>query len=168
MPLFILDSSFFIQAHRASYPLDIFPGFWNKMKTLAENGVIISIDKVKDEIFTNDDELKTWIANNLPVHIFKDTQNIQVLNCYKQVIQWAQSRSSQYVQRAIADFMALNSADAWLVAYAASLNEECFLVTQEVSAPGSKSSIKIPDVCIAFNIHYLNIIEMFRRIGETF
>jgi hypothetical protein len=32
MSLFIVDSNFFIQAHRAIYPLDIAKGFWEKVK----------------------------------------------------------------------------------------------------------------------------------------
>jgi hypothetical protein len=44
MAVYVLDSNFFIQAHRATYPLDIATGFWNKVKHLAESGSLISID----------------------------------------------------------------------------------------------------------------------------
>jgi hypothetical protein len=57
MSVFIVDSNFFIQAHRANYPLDIAITFWKKVKELADNGSIVSIDKVKHEIYQNDDEL---------------------------------------------------------------------------------------------------------------
>jgi len=32
MQIYLVDSNFFIQAHRAIYPLDIATGFWNKVK----------------------------------------------------------------------------------------------------------------------------------------
>lgn len=48
MGIYVIDSNFFIQAHRANYPLDIAFSFWNKVKQLAEDGKIISIDKVKN------------------------------------------------------------------------------------------------------------------------
>ena len=48
---YLIDSNFFIQAHRAIYPLDVVPSFWLKAKSLSENGTIQSIDKVKKEIF---------------------------------------------------------------------------------------------------------------------
>lgn len=51
MPVFVIDSSVFIQAHRIHYPIDIAAGFWNKIRNLAHRRSIISIDKVKDELF---------------------------------------------------------------------------------------------------------------------
>ena len=63
MSKFIVDSNFFIQAHRSSYPLDVVESFWVKIKNLASVGTILSIDKVQLEIFDNSahqDELKDW------------------------------------------------------------------------------------------------------------
>lgn len=47
---YVVDTNFFIQAHRTAYPLDVFPGFWKKIRDLANARKIISIDKVKKEI----------------------------------------------------------------------------------------------------------------------
>ena len=41
--IFLVDTNFFIQAHRVSYPLDVVPSFWNKVKNLADNDKIISV-----------------------------------------------------------------------------------------------------------------------------
>jgi hypothetical protein len=57
MGVYIVDSNFFIQAHRDTYPLDVAYSFWDKVKQLAATGKIISIDKVKDEIFDKNDAL---------------------------------------------------------------------------------------------------------------
>ena len=46
MDVYVVDSNFFIEAHRANYPLDIAFSFWNKVKDLANSKIIISIDKV--------------------------------------------------------------------------------------------------------------------------
>lgn len=62
--LFLVDTNFFIQAHRVSYPFDVVPSFWNKVKDLADNDKIFSIDKVKDEIYINEDDLKKWCQSN--------------------------------------------------------------------------------------------------------
>jgi len=64
MSVYVVDSNFFIQAHRASYPLDVATSFWNKVIQLAEEGKIVSIDKVKNEIFKNEDDLKQWCEIN--------------------------------------------------------------------------------------------------------
>lgn len=69
MSKFIVDSNFFIQAHRSIYPLDVVQSFWTKIKSLADKGTILSIDKVKKEIYDNsshEDELKIWCEANLP------------------------------------------------------------------------------------------------------
>jgi len=62
--MFIVDSNFFIQAHRANYPLDVANSFWAKIKEFVDEGSILSIDKVRDEIYLNDDELKVWCEMN--------------------------------------------------------------------------------------------------------
>lgn len=73
MEIFIVDSNFFIQAHRSIYPLDIAIGFWNKVKQLAHAGLLFSIDKVKDELYDKNDELEVWCKNNLPENFFIDS-----------------------------------------------------------------------------------------------
>ena len=63
MSKYIVDSNFFIQAHRSIYPLDVVQSFWVKVNELSRNGTIVSIDKVKKEIYDNsshEDELKIW------------------------------------------------------------------------------------------------------------
>jgi hypothetical protein len=60
MSIFVVDSIFFIQAHRMVYPLDVVVSFWEVLRKLANDGFIISIDKVKNEIYQNNDELKLW------------------------------------------------------------------------------------------------------------
>ena len=67
---FLIDSNFFIEAHRTSYPFDVVPSFWVKVKELADNGKIISIDKVQKELMKNNDELSQWCLNNLPSNFF--------------------------------------------------------------------------------------------------
>ena len=147
-----------------SNPLDVAESFWNKVKELAKNGKIISIDKVKKEIYSNEDDLKKWCEANLPDNFFKDTTSI--LTTYSQIVGWAVSKSAQYNQQALNTFLDADEADAWLVAYA--LENNLKVVTNEVPAPFSKTSIKIPDVCLAFKVPYLNPMGMFREMGERY
>ncbi len=164
MSPFLVDANFFIQAHRAIYPLDVATSFWIKVKELAGNGTIISIDKVRNEIYQNEDDLKTWCLENLPNDFFKSTDT--VIGEYSQLAIWANARSGHYKREAIDEFLDANIADAWLVAFGK--NKNLSLITYEKSEPNSKKKIKIPDVCIAFNVTYLNTIEMFRQLGESF
>ncbi len=57
MDVYVVDSNFFIDAHRTTYPLDIAFSFWSKVKLLADAGRIISIDKVRNELYDKNDAL---------------------------------------------------------------------------------------------------------------
>ena len=166
MSVYVVDSNFFIQAHRSSYPFDIATSFWNKIIRLAENGTIISIDKVKNEIFKNDDELKQWCEINLPDNFFRDSSTI--ISEYKIIASWAASKTNQYLPNALSEFLDADEADAWLIAYALTDKSNYIIVTHELSEPNRKNKIKIPDVCIVHGISYCNTIEMLRQLGERF
>ena len=166
MSIYVVDSNFFIEAHRTTYPLDVAHSFWNKVKQLAEDGKIISVDKVKKELYGHEDALKTWCVDNLPEDFFKDTT--QVMPQYGQIAVWAASRSSHYLPHALAEFLDADEADAHIIAYALSDNANTIITTQEISEPNRKNKVKIPEVCNALGVQYCNTIVMFRQLGETF
>lgn len=166
MAVFVVDSNFFIEAHRITYPLDIAIGFWNKVQKLANAGAIVSIDKVKQELYDRNDELEAWCRANLPEDFFKSTA--EVMFEYGMVMTWATSKSEHYLPYALKEFLDADEADAFLVAFCLADRSGRKVVTQEVSEPKRKSKVKIPDACIALNVSYVNTIEMFRLLGETF
>lgn len=164
VPPFLLDSNFFIQAYRFHYPLDVVPGFWMKIKELAENGSIISIDKVQQEIFQNKDDLTAWCKANLPDDFFKDSST--VLSGYTKIIAWASGRTPQYTRAALNEFMDADEADAWLVAYA--LANKNSIVTHETSEPRRLSKVKLPDAASPFGVKCYTTVDLFRELKETF
>jgi hypothetical protein len=162
----LLDSNFFIQAHRAYYPLDVILSFWVKIKQLADDGIIKSIDKVKNEIYSkasHEDELKVWCKNNLPKDFFLDTSSS--INDYTDIVVWANSMSSFYQLSAIEEFLSADLADPWLVAHAKA--NDYTIVTYEKSEPNRKSRIKIPEVCNQFGVRYINTVELIRELNES-
>lgn len=166
MRLYIVDSNFFIQAHRAYYPLDVIKSFWSKISLLAAQGKIKSIDKVQTEIYDNashEDELKAWCQNNLPDEFFLNSENS--IGNYAQIAQWANSMSHQYHKNAIDEFLEARLADLWLVSFA--LGKEITIVTYEKSEPNIKRKIKIPEVCNQFGVRYIHTIEMLRELKEV-
>lgn len=167
MNKFIIDSNFLIQAHRSIYPLDVVLSFWNKVNELSTSNVIVSIDKVKTEIYDNsshEDELKVWCQDNLPTDFFIDTSS--VLSNYISIVNWVNSMSHHYNQRAIAEFLSTDLADPWLVAFAMSNNWT--IVTYETSEPNRKSRVKIPEVCRQFGVRWIDTIQMMRELNQTF
>lgn len=166
MSVYVVDSNFFIQAHRTSYPFDVASSFWGKIITLAEHGKIVSIDKVKNEIYKNDDELKQWCEINLPDNFFRDTTTL--LSSYATIASWAAARSSHYLPNALSEFLDAEEADAWLTSYALADIANRIVVTHELSEPMRRNKVKIPDVCLAHGVQYCNTIQMLRQLGERF
>jgi hypothetical protein len=166
MAIYIVDSNFFIQAHRTTYPLDVAIGFWNKIRKLADSRLIVSIDKVKKEIYNKNDALKSWCKLHLPPDFFRSTDDL--LDEYGKVTSWALSRRNHYLPNALNEFLDADEADAFIIAYCLSEPAYKILVTYETSEPGRKNKIKIPDCCIALGVSYTNPIQMFRQLGETF
>lgn len=166
MKVYVVDSNFFIQAHRATYPLDVAKSFWLKVHELAKSGTIISIDKVKKELFDKNDDLEDWCKNNLPDDFFKDSSI--ALSQYSQISSWATSKNDHYLPNAINEFLDVDEADAFLVAYVLKDVQNLVLVTHEVSDPNRKNKIKMPEPCNHFDVTFMNTIEMFRELGLTF
>lgn len=166
MAEYLVDSNFFIQASRFHYPLDIATGFWSKVKELANDEKLISIDKVQSELEEGMDDLWDWCMNELPANFFKGTRSTEVVNNYALVVNWAQSRSHHFLPKVIEEFMGEDEADAWLVAYANAYQLK--IVTYEVSAPLAKARIKIPEACDGVGATYCNPMEMFRTLSVKF
>lgn len=158
---FLLDSNFFIEAYRVSYPFDVVPTFWIKVKELAEQGKIISIDKVKKELLLNKDELSQWIVEMLPESFFKDTAT--VIPNYALLTNWVFSKSSQYTQAAISEFLGADEADAWLIAYAMTFGNQ--IVTHETSNPNSKKRVMLPDAATPHGVYCIKTIDLFRALS---
>lgn len=168
MPIYVLDTNFFIQAHRAYYPLDVVPSFWDKLKQLADDGKVISIDKVRDEIYHGNDELTGWCKTNLPEIFFRSTIEPGPIEKYRQVVQWTTSKTDHYSQEAIDEFMEAKNADAFLISFAMEDASNRVLVTYEVSQPNRKNRIKIPEPCLELQVRFIKPLDMLRELGESF
>lgn len=163
--VYVVDTNFFIQAHRVSYPIDVVPSFWNKVRELSDAGTIISIDKVKKEIYNNEDELKDWCVNNLSSEFWKDSNKNSLE--YAKIAAWGASQTNRYTQNAIQEFLGADEADTFLMAFTLADLVNRKIVTYERSS-NKKNKVKIPDVCAVFGILYLEPIAMFRELGVKF
>lgn len=158
---YLIDANIFIEAHLGSYPLDVVPSFWKEIARLAHAGDICSIDKVKAEIFKNDDDLSEWCEKNLPDNFFKDS-TVSIRE-YTEVAKWANSKKDHYKETARRIFLDAQRADAWLAAFAK--KEGMTVVTLEKSNPESKKNIKLPDACNAVDVPSMNTIALLRIKG---
>lgn len=165
---YILDANCFITQHRGGYnPLDVAISFWNKIQELSNKDAICSLDKVRDELYGNDDELKQWIKNNLPKTFFLPFASEPTLSMLTNVSSWANSHN-EYNNSAKKKFLKADKADLYLTAFAASFPDRYTIVSFEKSNPKAIGEIKLPDACRQFNARCISLAEMFRELNQTY
>jgi hypothetical protein len=162
-PRFVLDANVLIEAHRRYYAFDIAPCFWRVLLELADKGHIVSIDRVKDELMNSgqDDALSKWALSKFD-HWFASTENQEVFEAYRQLIDWSMGEN-QYYDYAKTEFAQV--ADSWVVAFAKAYH--CVVVTQEQYSRDARKRILIPNACRAMWVHYMNTFEMLRKLNAS-
>jgi len=155
---YVLDANVFIEAARRYYAFDLVPRFWTILVEQANNGLIESIDRVKQELNRGNDELADW-ANTDFANAFASTNRDEIIEWYRNIIAWVINQN-QFYDSAKSEFA--KGADGWLVAYAKYENR--IIVTQEILKPGSRKSVPIPNVCRYFNVRYIDTFDMLRAI----
>jgi hypothetical protein len=158
--VYVLDSDIFMTPAASYYAFDLVPRFWDVLVEEAQKGRIRSIDRVKDEIEKGRDKLAEWAKNHFQ-DFFYSTQSQDVLRQYQSLINWAKNQR-QFSEAAKREFANSGNADAWLVAYA-KVNGFT-VVTFEKYEAGARRRIKIPNVCEAFGVAWVDLFEMLRAL----
>lgn len=157
--IYVIDASVFIQAARGYYAFDLAPGFWQSLIKHAGTGRVCSIDRVKRELEQGRDDLANWARTDF-AHAFLSTDEQDVVDSYRNAMEWVHSHD-QFLAAAKAEFAGV--ADGWLVAFAQARNG--VVVTHEVPEPNRRNKIKIPNVCQALGVRYVDTFEMLRDLG---
>lgn len=160
---YAVDANVFIEAFRRYYKFGICPGFWQSLIYHHTQGRIFSIDRVKDELTGKGDQLSDWVIGNAPDGCFESTDTQQIAPVYAQLVEWVYAQA-QFTAAAKAEFT--QKADAWLIAYAKATGK--VLVTHEVLSAEIKRKVPIPNVCVAFNVNYVDTFDMLGALGASF
>lgn len=159
---YALDANTFISASRSYYTFDIAPSFWNQLKEKGNNSIVL-IDRIRDEIYRNEDQLSLWLKQSESSFTIKQSSDENVIHNYSKIITNIQS-DKQYTEYAKAEFARVG--DSWLCAHA--LTYDYIVVTQESYEPNIKKRVKIPNVCREFNISYIDLFQFMKEIGIRF
>ena len=155
--IYLPDTNVLVAAYRHYYAPDICPGFWAALSHHIGSGRLLIIDRVFVEI-ASPAELVEWVEQ--AIGYSPEISGTQpVADAYRQLIDWVQD-NPQYTTAARDDFARV--ADGWLAAYA--MAHGAVVVTNEVSAPQSQSTIKLPDLCRQFDIPCIDTYEMLRDL----
>lgn len=163
--IYLMDADVFITAENRYYAFDICPGFWASVIHHHHQRRIYSIDRVRSELLAGrkTDDLVQWVISKLPVEFFLAVDDDDVAAAYTEIMMWVQ-RHPRYFDYAKAKFA--TGADGWLVAYARV--HDAIVVTNEEREPESKREIKIPDVCVQFNVTYKDTFAMLKDLAIRF
>lgn len=107
---YIVDSNSFITPHRGYSPIDVARSLWSKISSLASEHKIYSLDKVKEELYLHDDELKEWMKANMPSDYFLSSDHAEVITKLQEIIAWADSHTF-YTPKAKQKFLRMDKAD---------------------------------------------------------
>ena len=113
--------------------------------------------EVKREIDKVDDTLKEWLSKRN--YFFRDI-NDGVQGCLAEVFQEPNHR------RLVDSTKQRSIADPWVIAHA--MAEDAIVVTKEQFETNTTRRIKIPNVCEAMGIEWIDDFEMVRRLGMQF
>lgn len=155
--VFVLDADVLINANNKYYAQDLCAEFWSHLTDCNRQGTVSSIDKIYDELKGRNDDLHRWAINNKSM--FASTHDVRIEQTYGKMVAWVES--NQYSPAAKEEFN--RAADGWLAAYALVIG--AVLVTHEQPAPGSSKHVKLPDICKAFTIPYVDTFTMLRDLG---
>lgn len=153
--MYLLDSNVLIDAKNRYYAFDVVPAFWEWLDRAHGEGVVASVGKVYEELMKKDDELTAWAKDRREFFLDPDEETVAAM---RTISTWVMDPARIYTPAARAAF--LDKADYYLVG--AAMAHDCTAVTNETSRPNSRSSIKIPDVCIAMGAQYATPFTMLR------
>jgi len=162
---YVLDANVFIEAKDRYYGFNLCPGFWKALVVEHKSKRVFSIDKVRDELAGRGDHLSIWTKDTetVPDTFFKATQDQAVIAAFQDMVTWVDSEP-QFAPAAKAEFASV--ADGWVIAYA-KVNG-LIVVTHEEYAADVKKKVPIPNVCLEFDVDYVNTFKMREDLQVTF
>lgn len=98
---YLIDSDVFIQAKNMHYGFDFCPAFWEWLIQENRTGKVASIEKVADEIFKKDNELKAWAKARSEGFFLKSDETVATK--FEAVRDWAEN--NKYRTKAVSDFL---------------------------------------------------------------
>lgn len=155
MTIYCFDTSAIIDAGDRHYPFDLFPTFWIRMHQLVESGRLIAPEMLLTELSAKDDECLKWADDRkdkiiIPVDIALQEQLAVIMANHPKLVNIEKNRSG---------------GDPFFIAQA--IIGGCVLVTGETPS-GSEKKPRIPDVCIAMGVPYINILGLIRTEKWSF
>ena len=133
MVTYCIDTSALIEAWQVDYPIENFPGFWERMDELIKAGRLAAPEEVLREITKRSDELHAWL--NARKQMFRELVDAVQVE--------AAAVLSKY-PRLVGERRLRTSADPFVIALA---RVEGLQIITDEKPTGNLNRPNIPDVC---------------------
>ncbi len=155
--IYVFDSNSLIDLFKHYYP-SRFPSLWEKFDVLVLTRNITSVREVSNEITQSDDRLSNWTKNNKILFPISSPNELRIVaDIYRNKHFQANIRKKERLQgKAVAD--------PFVIAKAKIVEDGC-VVTQETL---KDNAAKIPNICLAFDVPYLNLEGFMEKEGWEF
>lgn len=155
MAIYSFDTSSLVAAWCERYPIDNFPGFWERLEELIESGDAIASREVLLEVKRRDDKLHKWCSARSAMFIEVDEpcqdRVTEIMAAYPRFVD---TRTGK------------NSGDPFVIALARLQTPALTVITEENG--GSASRPAIPFVCAVEKIPVMNLLSLIQRHGWRF
>ena len=152
-PGYCFDTSALIDL-KCIYPREVFPSLWTELEKKIGSGDIIAPIEVLNELLKRDDELSKW-AKRHPA-MFKDLNEEQTANVLKII-----GEQDGFID----PDKETPEADPFVIALAIT-GGDMVVTSEKPGNPGGRP--KIPDVCDAYRVGWLSLIDLFKKMGWKF
>ena len=155
--IYVFDSNSLIDLFKYYYP-SRFPSLWEKFDALVLSGKITSVREVANEITQRDDRLSDWTKSNKTIFPISSPDELRIVaDIFRNNHFQANIRKKERLQgKAVAD--------PFVIAKAKIIEEGC-VVTQETF---KENAAKIPNICQAFDVSYLDLEGFMEKEGWEF
>lgn len=167
--IFLIDTNTLITPYKNYYPFDLVPSFWIKLKSCIEDGTVVILDMVSEEVLKGNDSLTDWLrsidAKNFISHI-----SPSIITNYGNVLESIQNNPC-YLEAALKEWSKVSVADPWLIATAIEHNFTIITFEQpnrNLNAKNPTRKAKIPDIAATFNVRSESLFYMMRKLNFKF
>lgn len=157
--IYCLDANVLIQAWQKYYAPQLCPSYWEVLDELGRQGKIFLPQWVAEEITRAQDDLAEWLKkSNVVIRPVSQLITLKLKEIY--------AKDPQH-QQLVDNTRQRSLADPWLIAHAMAENA-CVVTKEEKPLAANNRRIKIPNVCDAMGVRWIDDFEMIRELGISF
>tara|TARA_R110000744_G_scaffold63813_1_gene131253 strand:- start:43 stop:546 length:504 start_codon:yes stop_codon:yes gene_type:complete len=159
---YLLDSNTYIQAKNQYYDMDVCVGYWEWLEIMFQAGEVCSIEFIGKELRDGNDELADWAKKQHHAGYFAKHDDEATQAVFVDIVNFVMEKDYNPADRD----KFLSKGDPWLIAKAKTTGAT--IVTHEATLVPATRKVKIPNLCVEFDVPCINTFDMLRQLKARF